>query len=299
MDWDVLYRGRGTGEVVAYRPIMTGDIFTGIEVIAPREAPKRRTIIVVEHPCSMRPDGLDLAPSLLVADVHPMKPIEPSEWEGRGRLMPLPDLMPEVASNRRHQVAEFTRTFHVHRDDLELDKRMACLSPRGVILLFQRWVFFSSRCGASDDFNAVVLPVYEEIDLAEDWCEAALAGGRTLGDAWLDVNAWLSRDAGETTRRQALEDPQKVAESVASPVWRRANMRARRSSPWSRILSRPPKRKAPTKAAEDTSHPRPGSNLPFRTERGTVLPHTGGRLQRYWRRDRLRAFGRRLVDSEA
>jgi hypothetical protein len=212
-DWDVLYRARGSDEVVAHRPIMTGDIFAGVGVAAPREAPRSRTLMVLQHPCSMRPDGFNLAPSLLVADVHPMKPIAPAEWVGRGRLMPLPELIPNIDSNRRHQVAEFTRTFHVHPDDLGLDKRIACLSPRGVILLFQRWVFYASRVVVpSYDFHDVILPVYEEIDLLEDWCEDAIAGGRSLQDAWIDVNTWLNKDAGGVTRRTALGDPQKVGE---------------------------------------------------------------------------------------
>jgi hypothetical protein len=212
-DWDVLYRARGPEEVVDYRPIVTGDVFVDVEVTAPKAAPKKKIVIVLQHPCSMRPDGANLSSSLLVALVRPFKPLEPDRWNTTGKIMPLPDLLTRFESNKRHQAGVFESTFHVHPDDLAMSKRVACLSLRGVILLFQRWVWYSTRVVVpSFDFSPVIRPVYEEADLIEDWCDEAISMGRSRDDAFRDVTAWLNRDANGITRRQALSDIQRASQ---------------------------------------------------------------------------------------
>lgn len=181
-DWDVLYLARGAGEVVAHRPFFTGDVFTGVTVQPPRAEPKTKTVMIIQHPCAMRPTGVELDTSILVAEVRRFAVLPPERWNTNGKLMPLPDVLPEVTSGRRHQAALFDNTFHVHPDDLT--DRIVCLSLRGVNLLLQRWVYHSSRVVVpSFDLNTAVSPVYEEADLVEEWCESATETGRSVAEA--------------------------------------------------------------------------------------------------------------------
>lgn len=204
--WDVIYLARGT-EVDARRPVFTGDVFDAVPVLTPRGEQKVKRVVVIQHPCAMRPDGVDLAESILVAEVRQHRELAPEEWMGFGKLLPLPDLLLRYDSGKRHQAGFFDHTYHA--DPRDLVKRDACLSLRGVNLLLQRWVFHSSRVAVpTSDLDAVVSPVFEEADLIEEWCEIAMGSGRTLEEAINDVTSWLGQDAGGRTRRQVLEDPQ-------------------------------------------------------------------------------------------
>lgn len=207
--WGVLYRARGSDEVPEGRPTFTGDVFTGVSVARPRAAPKNRTVMILQHPCAMRPDGIRLAESLLVAQVRPFGVLGPGMWGTNGKLMPLPCLMPELVSNRRDQAAFFDDTFHVHPD--ELQTRIACLSPRGLNLLLQRWVYHSSRVIVpTHDFDTATAPVYEEADIIEDWCNEVANKHPGVGTsiAGAEAAAWLSQADGGRVRRTALQDPQ-------------------------------------------------------------------------------------------
>lgn len=207
-DWGSLYLARGSNEVVPYRPFFTGDVFAGVNVMTTLGVQKTKTVMLIQHPCAMRPQGFSLSDSLLVAEVRRHRVLEPREWVGSGKIMPLPDLMPEVDSSRRHQAVMFNSTFHVHPS--QLDERIASLSLRGVNLLAQRWVYHSSRVVVpSFDFNAQVSPVYEEADLIEEWCEVAIGQGRTTDAAAYHAMHWLREDHGGVTRQAALEDPQR------------------------------------------------------------------------------------------
>lgn len=209
-DWDILYVARGNDEIVAHRPFFTGDVFVEVPVQAPRAEPKVKSVIIIQHPCAMRPDGVSLADSILVAEVHKFPVLPPDKWYTSGKLMPLPELFVDLSSNRRHQAAFFDDTYHVH--PMDLINRIACLSPRGVNLLLQRWVYHSSRVIVpSFDFNSAVSPVYEEADLTEEWCEIAIAEGRTLDEATQDVHAWLREVEGGVARQKALQEPERRA----------------------------------------------------------------------------------------
>jgi hypothetical protein len=223
-DWDILYLARGDDEIVPHRPFFTGDVFAGVPVQAPRAEPKVKTVMVIQHPCAMRPDGVALAESILVGEVRKFSILPPDKWNTSGKLMPLPDLFTDVTSSRRHQAALFDNTFHVHPSDLV--NRVACLSPRGVNLLLQRWVYHSSRVIVpSSDFNTAVSPVYEQADIIEEWCGIALAGGRTLDEATQDAHAWLREVEVGLTRERALQAPERRAlirrqARAAASTWR-------------------------------------------------------------------------------
>ena len=172
----------------------------------------------------MRPDGVALTESILVAEVRKFSILPPDKWDTNGKLMPLPDLFTDVTSTRRRQAALFDNTFHVHSSDLE--NRVACLSPRGVNLLLQRWVYHSSRVIVpSSDFNTAVSPVYEQADIIEEWCGIALGGGRTLNEATQDAHAWLREVEVGLTREKSLAGAERRAlirrrARAAASTWR-------------------------------------------------------------------------------
>lgn len=220
-DWDVLYVARGSEEVVACRPIFTGDIFRNVSVLTPKGVEKTKTVLVLQHPCAMRPDGVKLARSLLVAEVRQHPLITPENWKGYGKLMPLPELFPEVATGKKHQAGFFDSTYHVDSDDLYPTNRVACLSLLGVNLLLQRWVYHSTRLVApSFDIKEVTRPVFEEADLIEEWCNIATDHGGLLDDALNAVINWLGEEMDGQTRRRKLENEQLL------PHMRRAARRA-------------------------------------------------------------------------
>lgn len=101
-DWSVLYRARGE-EVVAARPVFTGDVFANIEVGSTGEA-QTRTVAILQHPCALRVNGVDLTPTLLVAEVAPHKAVPWAEWSGSYKLMPLPGLTPG-SPNEHHAIS--------------------------------------------------------------------------------------------------------------------------------------------------------------------------------------------------
>lgn len=86
-----------------------------------------------------------------------------------------PDLNPGVTSGKRHQAAFFDEPYLVGPDDLDLDKRVACMSQTGVNLLLQRWVHHNSRAVIpTATYQEVSSPAYEETDLIEEWVEERL-----------------------------------------------------------------------------------------------------------------------------
>ena len=112
-DWDALYRARGD-EVAATRPIFTGDVFTGVELPGSTGKIKARSVLVLQHPCSMRTNGVDLAWKVLVAEVANRKELDEQSWVGgHFNLMPLPGLRRDIASQSQHQAANFDSLYTV------------------------------------------------------------------------------------------------------------------------------------------------------------------------------------------
>jgi hypothetical protein len=206
-DWGGLYRARGE-EVSPHRPYFTGDVFEKVPVVSVEGTSRSRTVIIIQHPCAMRLDGVTLVRQLLVAEVrnHPVVP--DGDWTGFGKMMPLPDLVPTVTSGRRNQAAMFDE-LHLVRP-AELIRRIACLSQLGVNLLLQRWVHHNSRVVVpTGTFNEQVSGVYEEADITEDWCDDRVSDEVTLDQASRECLKWLRTDLGEgMTRQRQLEDPQ-------------------------------------------------------------------------------------------
>ncbi|MDR1442184.1 MAG: hypothetical protein LBJ02_07350 [Bifidobacteriaceae bacterium] len=222
--WDALYRARAE-EVSDARPTLTGDVFTGVKLPGRTGTVKARTVAVLQHPCSMRTDGVEISWQVLVAEVKSRREIPEANWgTGFFNLMPLPDLMPGEATRTRHQAADFDNLYTVTPS--LLTSRTACLSPFGVNILLQRWVHYSSRVVVpTHDFQSVTQAFYEEADLIEEWCDDAPGDLRTETEACV---RWLRADRGDGTYQERLKDPQ--AHSMVRRAMR-AELKTRRSSP--------------------------------------------------------------------
>ena len=163
--------------------------------------------MVLQHPCALRSDGVELSESVLVVLVRQHKIVEPADWKKYWKLTPLPDLMPSVDSGKRNQAAFFDDTFHVHRD--ELRSRVACLSLRGVNLLIQRWVHHCSRVVVkTNDIDQETSGAYEEVDIVEEWCSEAMLNSVPRNNALGDADEWLKGAFGSQSRRELLVTPQ-------------------------------------------------------------------------------------------
>ena len=204
-DRDALYRARGD-EVSATRPIFTGDVFTGVQLPGSTGKIKARSVVVLQHPCSMRTNGVDLAWQVLAAEVTNRKEIDEPGWiNGNFNLMPLPDIRPEVTSQSQHQAANFDNLYTVAPD--LLTSRVASLSPFGVNLLLQRWVHYSSRVVVpTHTFHEQTAAFYEEADLIEEWCDEA-SGDDLRAETQACLN-WLRADRDGSTYQELLKNPQ-------------------------------------------------------------------------------------------
>lgn len=207
-DYAALYRARGD-EVSPYRPIFTGDVFAGIGLPGSTGKVKKRAVMVVQHPCSIRTDGVALAWQLLVAEVSRRPVLDESEWEGNYALMPLPDLVPDTEASARHHAASFDHLYVV--PPAVLTSRNASLSPFGVNLALQRWVHFSSRVVVpTGTFQKESAAYYEEADLLEEWSESF--DDMSIADSARECMEWLREEvAPGITRQDMLKNAQAVS----------------------------------------------------------------------------------------
>lgn len=200
---DELYRARGADELAGHRPILTGDVFARVPFILPDGQSKLRDLMVLQHPCSLRTNGVDLVPNLLVASVGDFKRLE--DWRTHGSIMPLPSIRPDATNaKKRHQSARFGDLHLVSSEQLT-GKRIACLSLPGVNLVLQRWVYYSSRVTVpTHDFNSVNISVFEEADIIEEWCEDRQGDGISVEQATRECVEWLREEKGDAPMRQDL-----------------------------------------------------------------------------------------------
>src|ERR1700761_5954255 len=77
-----LYRA---SDINSRRPIFTGDVFFDVEVQGVG-AIEQKNVIVIQHPCALRSNGIDLTDTLMLAEVVPHRLLQPSEWTGFARL---------------------------------------------------------------------------------------------------------------------------------------------------------------------------------------------------------------------
>ena len=163
-DPEDLYLARGS-DVTAARPLLTGDVVDGIAI--PGLDDDAGLAIIVTHPCSMRQDGVKLAARLLTARVETYRQMEPEQWQGHWKVMPLPELTP---TDNIYLAARLDKIGLVPSDVVATAPRIACLTPYGVNLLQQRFVWHLTRfCASTTRLNQASAAVFEEADLHEEW----------------------------------------------------------------------------------------------------------------------------------
>ncbi len=174
---------------------MTGDVFTQVEVPG---LDGTGLAIVLTHPCSMRVDGVKLASRLLTARVVPTDPIPLPAWRnGYFKVMPLPGLL-EV-----HHSARFDEIGLVESGSLAERTRVACMTPYGVHLLQQRFIWYLTRFLAPTHRLAEVTEaVFEEADLQEEWVEQAVSRGDDPQSAAETFHEWIRSPGSSGVPRQ-------------------------------------------------------------------------------------------------
>ncbi len=148
-----------------WRPLMTGDVFAGPELPGCAE---HELVMVLAHPCSLR-QGVTLVERVQTLPIAPHQAIALDAWKGHYRVMPLPELR---GSGGEPYAARLTEFGMVAQDELDVDRRMCCLTELGVVLLQQRFFHNQSRVRVGRDtlFEASA-PVFAEVELWTQWNE--------------------------------------------------------------------------------------------------------------------------------
>jgi len=201
---DDLYLARGE-EFNPSRPLFTGDVVANVAIPGVQE---QGMAIVVAHPCSMRGRHAQLEPRVLVAAVTERGNVGRGAWaQGHFNLMPLPDLR-EAA---KLCVARLDDIGKALTADVAAGMRLACLSPFGVNLLQQRFIWRLTRHEVPTfQLQVASAHVFEEADLLEEWNDTVCAAGASLDEAAARFEAFVraDRDGGRTLQGDLL-DPQR------------------------------------------------------------------------------------------
>ncbi len=169
-------------EASVYRPVLTGDVFRGVRVPGSSDAEAAYDLtMIVSHPSVMR-DGPALAERAQAAPVFPIGGVRRTAWTpDRFDIFPLPFLRDVAASNgfdnveKRAWAADLRLSGPIETSALDVHKRVACLSPEGVLLLLQRLVHTDTRAAVRlDTLELVFLAKLEEVELLETWTEEYL-----------------------------------------------------------------------------------------------------------------------------
>ena len=198
-----LYLAATRDEVETSRPVLTGDIFE--DVVLPGIDGAGHGIVLT-HPCSMRTDGVALAKRLLMVRVSASGEIPLKKWKtGHFKVMPLPMLMDN------HFSALFEEMGMVESATLQATNRIACLTPFGINLLQQRFVWYLTRFLApSHRLGEVSEAVFEEVELCSEWVSAATSAGEDLRAAEHAFHEWLPSKGDSGVRRQQMpREPQR------------------------------------------------------------------------------------------
>lgn len=188
------------------RPILTGDVFESVQVTDTDGTSKPFTVMVLDHPCSLRTNGVDLALRLTVAEI---RATQAGSWRGNFNRIFLPTPFPGIEGQEESCAAFFDSCYHVSPEQLESGTRIACLSHLGINLLLQRRVKHFSRVTVPTfEFQDANYGVYEEADVIEEWCMAREEDGVKLPEAVAECVNWLREDLGGRRRQVLLKDRQ-------------------------------------------------------------------------------------------
>ncbi len=161
-----LYLARGD-EVDHYRPIMQGDVFGEVAIPGISE---HAFAMVITHPCTIRGRDGRLRPLIQMAPVVSYQPVALEAWpDGHYKVCPLPGLDPARPSV--HFAARLDEAGMVSSSELSYERRVACLSERGVLLLQQRHIFSLTRADIPirPHLEQASMHVLVEAELQEDW----------------------------------------------------------------------------------------------------------------------------------
>lgn len=200
-----LYLATGD-DVPETRALLTGDIVDDV-TIAGLEDPEGLAIILT-HPCSMRVDGVALAPRIVVARVRPHQHVAFGQWKGYARLMPLPSLIGD-----EHHACFFDSIGVVDGAALAAVPRVACLSDRGINLLQQRFIFNLTRFVVpTARLHEACAAVFREVDLQEEWVMAAVDAGIDHEEALGEFHQWIRAgdSASGVMRQERLQQAQAI-----------------------------------------------------------------------------------------
>ena len=155
--------------------------------------------------------GVTLAPRLRVARVQRSNALGRDDWVYRyGRHMLLPWLEPD--DETRHYTAVLEDCAPVSSNELQTLERLACLTPLGLALLQQRLIFSTSRLIVpTSDLHTVNAPVLAELEMLEDWREAARLAGTGNNEAEEVFDQVLSQAVEGSTLRDFLQEPTRRA----------------------------------------------------------------------------------------
>ncbi|MFJ2007017.1 hypothetical protein [Streptomyces chartreusis] len=216
-----LYHACGD-DIVAARPVLTGDVYEHVTVIEADGSTREITAMVLGHPCSLRIDGVNLAPRLEVAEVMP---VPGAQWNGCFNRMFLPAPFPQATGQVKACAAFFDLCYHVTPDQLQAGTRIACLNPFGINLYLQRRVKHFSRVDvATFKFQEANEHVYEEADLIEEWCLDREEDGLKALEATAECVAWLREVLPDGRRRQQLLEDKQTRSTVRREA--RAHLKA-------------------------------------------------------------------------
>ena len=205
----VLYMARGD-EVEPLRPLLQGDVLDGIEIPGLDDGVGLATILA--HPCAMRTAGGALRPRIAMARVRPYEGIPFDSWpKGHYRVLPLPDLRPQLPQER--VAADFEMSGPVRTTNLAASPRIACLSEYGIAVLQQRLVHHETRVVIElpvlDEQSA---PNIEEAALLEEWLVSLVQNpndANEVAELTGRFNDYL--DSAGNQLRRALREPLKRA----------------------------------------------------------------------------------------
>ena len=206
-----LYLARGS-DVNVDRPLLQGDVLADIEI--PGVEDGQGVAAILTHPCAMRRDGVHLTECLLVARVDIAADVPLARWvDGNYKIMPLPEML--AAGGQSYSLA-YDLCGRVASGELESAERLACLDPFGICLLLQRMVHHQSRVIVpTSKFHEACAHVFEEVDLTEEWLDAARGVGEDLDASAVEFHEFL---------RAPREDERALQDSLRDPA-RRAHVR--------------------------------------------------------------------------
>jgi hypothetical protein len=223
---DELYLARGD-EVEPFRPILTGDVFSGITIPG---VLGHDLAMVISHPCNMRVgDRLRERIQMLPIVGYQEVPLEDWTTGGHARVFSLPEsqLLDGPCA------ARFDETGMIASVELTPERRRMCLSERGILLLLQRLVYSLCRADISGQlFDKAVGHVLAEAELLQEWNETLIPARTESGEALVPALAteaaafdeYMKTEASGATLRNQLRDPYQraaVRRAVRAEIARR------------------------------------------------------------------------------